>query len=190
MRTKDENKTKNIFRATLDLVQEIGIAGLTMADIAREANIATGTIYIYFKNKEVLLNELYCHLAKLPEDRILKNIDEKDPVKTNLEKIWRNYLSHRVNYFDESLFIEQYYYSPYITKEQKESVDKIKTFSINIMKRGQEEKIIDSSIDLEMIFWAITGFIRTLAYEQKESSYTLSEEKIDQAFKLNWKMIV
>jgi hypothetical protein len=35
------------------------VAGVTMGEIAREAGMATGTLYIYFKNKEELINYLF-----------------------------------------------------------------------------------------------------------------------------------
>ncbi len=59
MRIKDLNKIDFIFKASLNLIFKDGIAGLTMAKIAQKAGIATGTLYIYFKNKEELVNELY-----------------------------------------------------------------------------------------------------------------------------------
>lgn len=190
MRRKDENKTTVIFRATLDVVQRIGIAGITMADIARQANIATGTIYIYFKNKEVLLNELYTHLEKLPEERIIKCIDTTLSTKGILSAIWHNYLNHRINFYDESLFIEQHYYSPYSTPEQKAAVDKLKVFSIDVMNRGKANGEIAADLDPEMVFWAITGFIRSLAAEHKEGRYPLTPERTKAAFDLNWKMLI
>ncbi|MBK7429323.1 MAG: helix-turn-helix transcriptional regulator [Saprospiraceae bacterium] len=36
-----------------------GYTDLRMADVAKEAGMATGTLYIYFKNKEELINTLF-----------------------------------------------------------------------------------------------------------------------------------
>ncbi|MBS1565823.1 MAG: helix-turn-helix transcriptional regulator, partial [Bacteroidetes bacterium] len=55
MKPKDDTKIEQIFAATLRLVEEIGVAGITMRQIAREAGMATGTLYIYFKDKESLI---------------------------------------------------------------------------------------------------------------------------------------
>jgi AcrR family transcriptional regulator len=47
-RPRDENKIEVIYEATLKLVLETGFNGLKMADVAKAANLATGTLYIYF----------------------------------------------------------------------------------------------------------------------------------------------
>ena len=56
MKPKDEDKQQAIADATFALVAQVGLSGLTMAAIAREAGIATGTLYVYYKSKEELLN--------------------------------------------------------------------------------------------------------------------------------------
>ena len=59
MKPKDDKKLRAITRATFALVEQTGLSGLTMAAIAREAGLATGTLYVYFKSKEDLLTGLY-----------------------------------------------------------------------------------------------------------------------------------
>ena len=47
MRVKDESKIDAIFNATLALVKDRGLAGITMSDISKAASIATGPCYIF-----------------------------------------------------------------------------------------------------------------------------------------------
>ncbi|MFM7485318.1 MAG: TetR/AcrR family transcriptional regulator, partial [Cytophagales bacterium] len=74
-RPRDENKIEPIYEATLRLVLKTGFNGLKMADVAKAAKLATGTLYIYFKNKEVLINELYSHLKKSKMAKMLEVFD-------------------------------------------------------------------------------------------------------------------
>ncbi len=62
-RSKDETKVIAIFDATLSVVMKTGFNGLKMADVAKKAGLATGTVYLYFKNKEALINALYLHFS-------------------------------------------------------------------------------------------------------------------------------
>ena len=55
VKLKDDDKLRAIARATFALVEQTGLSGLTMAAIAREAGLATGTLYVYFRSKEELL---------------------------------------------------------------------------------------------------------------------------------------
>ena len=40
-----------------------------MADVAKAARLATGTVYVYFENKEDLVNKLYLHLKPVKQTR-------------------------------------------------------------------------------------------------------------------------
>ena len=59
MKPKDDEKLQAIADATFALVEKAGLSGLTMADIAGAAGIATGTLYVYYSSKEELINDLY-----------------------------------------------------------------------------------------------------------------------------------
>ena len=52
MREKDPNKLAAIYKATLKTVLREGFSGLKMGSVAKEAGIATGTMYVYFESKE------------------------------------------------------------------------------------------------------------------------------------------
>ncbi len=65
MRTKDIDKEKRMLNAAIEVVLEYGFLGLTMSRVAKKAQLATDTIYLYFKNKNELLNSLFIkHIRK------------------------------------------------------------------------------------------------------------------------------
>ncbi len=53
-----EGKRKSILEAALSVLKEKGVTGLKMEEVARQAGVAKGTIYLYFKNKRDLLKAL------------------------------------------------------------------------------------------------------------------------------------
>ncbi|NOQ24694.1 MAG: TetR family transcriptional regulator [Bacteroidales bacterium] len=189
MRIKDNNKIDFIFKASLKLIYRGGIAGLTMAKIAQEAGMATGTVYIYFKNKEELINELYQSLREESTDRFLMGYTSSQPFKLGLKIIWINYLKHRIEHHEESVFLEQYYRSLYITTQHKRTAESMKTPIHKLIQRGKEEMLVKKDIDDEMLFLAMLGFIRELADEHVTGVYELNEERIEKAFQLSWDMI-
>ena len=52
MRQAKSDLTEQIFLATDRLMAKEGLNQLSMHKLAKEANIAAGTIYLYFKNKK------------------------------------------------------------------------------------------------------------------------------------------
>ena len=56
---KNSDKRTDILRAALQLIAERGFHAAPMAEIAEKAGVAAGTIYRYFENKDILINELH-----------------------------------------------------------------------------------------------------------------------------------
>ena len=189
MRTKDLSKIELIFAATLKLFVRDGYAGITMSKIAKMSGIGTGTIYIYFKNKEELINALYYHLQKTLSDRFVKSFNSALPFKSSFKSIWVNYLKHRIEYHNESVFLEQYYYSGHITESQKLALEQMKSSIYEMMQQGQDEGFLVSDVDKDILLSAVMGFIRDLADEHVAGRYQLNSARIESAFNLSWKMV-
>jgi AcrR family transcriptional regulator len=189
MRVKDFSKIDIVFAASLKLIRDFGFAGITMAKIAKESQMATGTLYIYFKNKEELINALYQNVEKKSSARFLEGYDPEQPFKICLKKIWVNYLKNRIENHEESVFMEQYYHSPYITLAQKKIAEEMRAPVHAIINRGKKEGLLDKNIDTDMHFAAMIGFIREMAYEHVGGRYILNNERINKAFEINWRMI-
>lgn len=59
MTSKKEKKFEIILDAALKVIAENGFHGSQVSKIAKEAGVADGTIYLYFKNKEDILISLF-----------------------------------------------------------------------------------------------------------------------------------
>jgi TetR/AcrR family transcriptional regulator, fatty acid metabolism regulator protein len=57
--TRDQDRRKTILRAAIDVFARKGYHGCRIADVAREAGVAYGLVYHYFKNKEELLQLVF-----------------------------------------------------------------------------------------------------------------------------------
>lgn len=80
-KTAPDNKAHRILRAAENVFAQKGYQRATISEIARRANVAEGTVYEYFRNKEDLL-------LSIPQPRFLEQIDMlkeifiiKDPAK-------------------------------------------------------------------------------------------------------------
>jgi len=189
MRSKDYDKIGIIYAAALRLIHADGIAGLTMAKIAKVSGMATGTLYIYFKNKEDLINALYRKLENESLERFLEGYSKDMPFREALKQVWMNYLKHRIEHHEASVFLEQYYRSPYITTQHKRIAEQMKSPVHQLIARGKEEGVVRRDADEQILFLAMLGFIRELADEHVDGVYVLDNNKIDKAFQLSWDML-
>ena len=56
---RDQDRRKTILRAAVEVFARKGYHGCRIADVAREAGVAYGLVYHYFKSKVEVLNELF-----------------------------------------------------------------------------------------------------------------------------------
>ncbi len=75
MEHKKEQNKKLILEATEKLIAEKGITQLTMEEVAQEADLATGTLYLYFSNKESLFAAVNTRINKEINQAIKKKMD-------------------------------------------------------------------------------------------------------------------
>jgi len=118
------DKREEILKAALQLIAEHGFHGAPMAMIADKAGVGAGTIYRYFENKDVLINDLYRQL----EDRIMLHVSEgysqQMPIKErylHLTTALLNYLSSHPLVFR---YMEQFHNSPYGTEIRRDRIIK------------------------------------------------------------------
>lgn len=75
MQLKKEKKKRAILDAAEKIVAERGMAGMTIGEVAALADVATGTIYLYFKNKGSLLAAVNARLNREVNIYMKKKMD-------------------------------------------------------------------------------------------------------------------
>ena len=68
-----------IVRAAWVLVGEVGLAGLSLRDLARQAGITTPTVYAYFDSKNAIYDAMFGQAATEFTDRMAEPIDRDNP---------------------------------------------------------------------------------------------------------------
>lgn len=90
-RAKSPEKREAILAASVEVIAKYGLEAPT-SKIAQEAGIAEGTLFTYFENKDVLLNELYLDLKR----DVYSGINDGFPKDATLEQqarhVWERYL--------------------------------------------------------------------------------------------------
>jgi TetR/AcrR family fatty acid metabolism transcriptional regulator len=76
---KEKNdKYPRILASAVKIFADFGFHQSTISQIAREAGVADGTIYLYFKNKDDLLVQVFNYKTKQVFDRFKEAVDKAD----------------------------------------------------------------------------------------------------------------
>jgi len=82
--SKERPKYHQIIEAAIKVIAENGYHASQVSKIAKQANVADGTIYLYFKNKEDILVSVFKEKMGKFIDKTIQAIDEKADVADKL----------------------------------------------------------------------------------------------------------
>src|SRR5580698_11410921 len=90
---KPEDKRAKLLDAALELFETRGFDGVAVPEIARHAGVATGTLYLYFKDKAALVNALYRHWKSAYNAAVLAPLPESVSPRELFSLYWRRMTS-------------------------------------------------------------------------------------------------
>ncbi len=178
------NTKEAILKATLRLVNEYGFYHLNMKQLAAEAGISVGTIYLYFNSKEKLINELYKNIIRDFNAIVLKGYEEGRAFKQNFFEMMRNAIDHYIQNPDRFSFIEQYTYSPFLFKETKEENLAILEPIEKIIKEAKKEnqvKDLPETLLIALSYGPIVGMMKLFIVGKTDLKKKMQKELLLEA---------
>ena len=191
MRPLDPDKREKILKAVYVLTGRQGLASVTIAGISKIAAVAAGTLYIYFKNKEEVVQMAYAAVEDKMTQEMYRDFDSSTPIKESLKKIYINMLNYRLNNYDETIFIDQYQQSGYIQlnySKQLTEYEKQNKPLYDLLEKGQQEGII-KELDAIILISFFDGAVRSCSTGIIQKLFQLSQKLVDDCFDLIWKGI-
>ena len=183
MREKDPEKIQKIYNATLELVMEEGIDAINISKIAKKSKVASGTLYIYFENKEVLLNELYSYVCNLWQEKVDLAEDIND-FRENLYKIWNENIKFSFDNYNEMHFKMLFIHSKYINEFNRNKASELITIFYKIFDEAKEKGLV-KNISSELMYSMVEGTIfQVINYLKKINNY--DKQIIDDSFQFCW----
>ena len=107
-RKKDDEKQQSIKNAVVRLILEEGFQGASISKIARTAGVSPATVYIYYENKEAMLQDIY---QECTGDAVRYLLDCLRPGMDGEEiiaRLVRQYYDYIVRNREVFYFIEQF----------------------------------------------------------------------------------
>jgi AcrR family transcriptional regulator len=119
-RVKSEGKRAAILVAAAKVFAMRGLDGSPTSAICREAGIAEGTLFTYFRTKNELVNVLYRETVQEVASHVLARVppDESDPQRV-LKEVWTAYLDWGISHRAKSLVLAQLKVSPRISADTR-----------------------------------------------------------------------
>jgi len=113
-------KRDDILKASLKLFNERGFVHTPTSLIAKEANVATGTLFHHFKSKEELINTLFLSIIEELAGTLNDCIDSRASLKEQFHTLWVNDIKWGMEHREKFSFLKQFGLSKHISKESQE----------------------------------------------------------------------
>jgi TetR/AcrR family fatty acid metabolism transcriptional regulator len=145
---KNTEKYYRIIKAATKMFARKGFYKTRISEIAKEAKVADGTVYIYFENKDDILISLFEEQMKAVMDNMVEQISEEtDPVK-KLEKFALIHLQLIEQNPDmaEIIQVEVRQSSKFMKEYKNEKFVQYLDLISEIVREGQEKHIFKKEV--------------------------------------------
>ena len=163
--TKREQKRTAIMAAALKVFSKKGYSPAALDEVAREAQIAKGTLYLYFQDKQDLFSSTILHVIDNLATKMIEGLDESmTPLEIlrNVAYIELEYFSKNTEFFglirtamSGNLLGE---HEPLINKITERRLELI-SYLNEVIQRAKKEDLIREEIDTEAIVYSYLGMV-------------------------------
>lgn len=180
-------KRQRIILTMLELVVAQGVHATPMSQVAKEANVAVGTIYHYFNNKNEIIEEIYSMICQDFGVVLIANMPDDD-FKKQYEAIWLN----MYYYFTENPlafeFMEHVAVPPIITPEIRlknvQHFINIRNFMLSGILR---KKLKD--VQLRLIMQVAFGTVISASRLKFKNELPMTDTQVREALNMSWDAI-
>lgn len=188
MKPKDEKKVDAIAAAVYRLAAHRGLVAMTLADIAREAGMATSTLYVYYKSREELLEDVYQKAKTATVLRYGRDDDPVAPLKPRVRSIWCNIVRNRIENSQQVAFLEQYYHSEFISEASLALGASMTAPFLELLAAGQRSEQL-KPVPPPLLAATIMGLAKETAILVASGRLANNEQTLSDGFQICWDAI-
>jgi TetR/AcrR family fatty acid metabolism transcriptional regulator len=174
---RNSEKYYQILEAAVKVFAEQGFFQSTVAQVAKRAGVADGTIYLYFKNKDDILIQFYEYKTRQVFEKFRAAVDAAQRAEPKLRNLVRTHLEE----FQKDINMAIVYQAE-THQHRRLAQDVIKEMSkwyrdiiTEVVELGQEEGTMRRNLYMGLVMRLITGAVDEVinAWIQAGGSYDL-----------------
>jgi len=184
-RPKSEDKRNAILDAATRLFAERGLTAAPTSEISKQAGVAEGTLFTYFKTKDDLINALYREIKLELADAMMSDFPRKRNVGIRLRHVWDRWVNWGIANPNQRKVLAQLTVSEVLTKESRDA-GSAPFVEFQIMIRDAiEQRIFRNDVPVELISKSLAALVEatidlTVAKPSRAKQYR------DSGFQMFW----
>jgi AcrR family transcriptional regulator len=170
------DKRDAILSAALTLFSQRGFHGTPTSLISKEAGVATGTLFFYFRTKEELIDKLYRRIKEEAAAEACWEMDRGATAQEKLLRVGHNLVVWGLDNPEKMMFLELFAHSPFISPTARREGMSRFLFLQDLIRDGIEERSIrdrDPQLLIFMMASAISGLVARVSLETRPADREL-----------------
>lgn len=178
------DKKELIRKAAINVMSKKGFYNTKTSEVAEEANVAVGTIYNYFKNKEDILDYIF----RYELEKRMNNLKKIKEQNLNFWEKIESFLQFHFKEVEENMAVGEIlvrekdfpkkegsdYINEYLTMIPEIMKNEIKA----AMKRGEINEDYDPEISANIIFGSIQGIVEKAIKKEDKAMLVKAPEEL------------
>lgn len=185
---KSIDKRNALVKATIELVNNNGFHATPMSKIAKMAKVSPATIYIYFENKQDLVNKTYIEVKAKYTKFAFDNFKDNLSVEEGFKLIWNRIADFKLKECENAMFLAQCDNTPMIDEESRQEGIKHLQPLLDLWERGRKEGVIKPISDYLLYAYSINP-LSFLMIIQKRGAFQLDKTHLEEAYQSAWNSI-
>jgi AcrR family transcriptional regulator len=185
---KSIDKRTALIHATINLVNNNGFHATPMSKIAKMANVSPATIYLYFENKQDLVNKTFIEVKVAYTTYAFAKYKETMSVEEGFECIWKRIAAFKRKEFANAMFLAQCDNTPMIDASIIAEGIKYLQPLRDLWERGKKEGIIKPISNYVLYAYAINP-LSFLMISEKRGAFKLDKTQVEEAYVAAWNSI-
>ena len=160
-RTEKNNKYHQILEAAVKVFARQGFHQSTVAQIAKEAGVADGTIYLYFKNKDDILVQFFSNRTKQVFESFREEVGRAETSADKLRNLVRCHLAEFQRDRDGAIVYQvETHQSRRLAEDQIREMSKMyRDLVSEIVEQGQQEGTLRKDLYVGLVKRFIIGAV-------------------------------
>lgn len=176
MRKKDDEKEKSIKEAVIKLILKEGFHGTSISKIAKEAGVSPATVYIYYENKEVMLQDIYLEYSEEIFNHLLSKLNDYMDGQKLIEMLVSEYYMYIRENCEVFHFVDQFSNCPALSNQclSHKGINSLNIF-LDKMKQRKVFKDLQNDNLRAILFYPIKSIAINQCIEEDEKIILLRE---------------
>jgi AcrR family transcriptional regulator len=184
-RPKSEDKRNAILDAATRLFAERGLTAAPTSEISKEAGVAEGTLFTYFKTKDDLINALYREIKLELADAMMSDFPRKKNVHTRLRHVWDRYVQWGVANPEQRKVLAQLQVSEVLSKESRDAGSAPFVEFQTMIRNAIDGRVFRNDLPAELISKSLTALVEA-TIDLTVSNPSKAKQYRDSGFQMFW----